>query len=198
MRSLSPHSNLLGILATLSNVGAQIAGLSCIGGYALMLHTGAATEPLTASKLFTILTIVELLSSPINTVGQMLPSFMASYASLVRLQGFLILEEKPTELAPLTVVDVAEEKGAEDEKRDCRRVSNEVSVESASFGWDKETKVLEDLFFRLTPGELHMVRPTFTSYTRTSYTRAEIIDCHPHLRSLDPSLQVRRLCCRHS
>ncbi|EIN04585.1 P-loop containing nucleoside triphosphate hydrolase protein [Punctularia strigosozonata HHB-11173 SS5] len=76
-------------VGALSTATVNFAGLAALGTYIAI--TSQSLEP---SKLFTILTVVNLVILPISTIGHVFPLLIAGYASLRRVSTFLSLEEK--------------------------------------------------------------------------------------------------------
>ncbi|KAJ7869699.1 P-loop containing nucleoside triphosphate hydrolase protein [Mycena olivaceomarginata] len=143
---------LMAIAGTLSNIGGTASFLATLAAYAVMLSQGwGDLPPLDISQIFTLFTIVSLLSGPLNRIGQQLPSLFASLASLERIQGFLQLPEKAEseKLAEADLVDVSADGGKESVV--------EVSLKGCTFAWDDKTDVLKDITLELVPRELHMV-----------------------------------------
>jgi ABC-type multidrug transport system fused ATPase/permease subunit len=160
---------LMAIAGTLSNIGGTASFLATLAAYAVMLSQGwGDLPPLDISQIFTLFTIVSLLSGtsagrvvqcaslnislgPLNRIGQQLPSLFASLASLERIQGFLQLPEKAEseKLAEADLVDVSADGGKESVV--------EVSLKGCTFAWDEKTDVLKDITLELVPRELHMV-----------------------------------------
>lgn len=80
-------------------------------------------------------------------IGQGLPSILAAYASMKRIQTFLAMEEK----RDITADDQDEALAEKDENM-------RLSIENASFSWLPDSPVvLEDVDVTLQPGKLHMV-----------------------------------------
>ncbi|KAF9077092.1 P-loop containing nucleoside triphosphate hydrolase protein [Rhodocollybia butyracea] len=77
------------IVGVLSSASINFAGLAALGTY-----VGIGAGDLRPEKLFTILTVVNLLTLPISTVGNCFPLLLASYASMQRIASFLSLPEK--------------------------------------------------------------------------------------------------------
>ncbi|QRV93384.1 ABC transporter [Ceratobasidium sp. AG-Ba] len=114
------------------------------GTYAGLVSKDPTIGSFDAVSIFTILTTVQILSSPLNFLGQSFPGLFAAYASLQRINVFLMMEEKQ----PLQVIS----KKDADEKP-----SGVVHLDHASFAWDKTSKlVLHDITFTLRPGMLYM------------------------------------------
>ncbi|KAF8312074.1 P-loop containing nucleoside triphosphate hydrolase protein [Clavulina sp. PMI_390] len=143
----------VGLVATiLSNLAATFCGIAVLGGYAaLSTYVSSSTYPFTVAKIFSILTTITILSSPLNMIGQGLPAILAAYASLKRIQAFLQMEEK-------TIGPALEMDGPNDleEKLNSRDVQD-FKMDIASFSWLPESPiVLHDITLKLTPGKLHM------------------------------------------
>lgn len=89
---------------------------------------------------------MNLLNGPLNNIGQGLPSILAAYASMKRIQTFLAMDEKR---------DIANHLDSNDEKEDGNMT---VKMESASLSWLPDSPiVLEDVDIELKPGKLHMI-----------------------------------------
>ncbi|KIY47688.1 P-loop containing nucleoside triphosphate hydrolase protein [Fistulina hepatica ATCC 64428] len=82
--ALKEFFNKLNIVGVLSTATINVAGLSALGTY-----VGINDTPLRPEKLFTILTVVNLLTNPISIFGNCFPLLLASYASLRRIGVFL-------------------------------------------------------------------------------------------------------------
>ncbi|KAJ6470696.1 ABC transporter type 1, transmembrane domain-containing protein [Mycena vulgaris] len=148
---------LISIAGTLSNIGSSAAFLVTLAAYVVMLaHGWGDLAPLDVSRIFTLFTIVNLLSGPLNMIGQSLPSLFASYASLGRIQGFLQLPEK-AESEQDVVVDADLVDVSEDGVKVSTVSTVEVSLKGCTFAWDDKTQVLHDTTLDLSPRELHMV-----------------------------------------
>ncbi|KAL1693264.1 P-loop containing nucleoside triphosphate hydrolase protein, partial [Schizophyllum commune] len=78
------------IVGVLSSATINLAGVSALGTY-----VGIKDEQLRPEHLFTILTVVNLATLPISTVGNCFPLLLASFASMKRIEGFLSMEERP-------------------------------------------------------------------------------------------------------
>ncbi|KAF7360011.1 hypothetical protein MVEN_00728700 [Mycena venus] len=143
--------------STLSNIGSSASFLVTLAAYTIMLKNGWGNlAPLDVSRIFTLFTIVNLLSRPLNTIGQQLPSLFASFASLSRIQSFLQLPEKARSeeavvLPEAALVDVSAEGDG------FKEPAVEVSLKGCTFAWDDKTNVLRDITLELVPRELHMV-----------------------------------------
>ncbi|KAL7413440.1 P-loop containing nucleoside triphosphate hydrolase protein [Mrakia frigida] len=159
---------LLILTSTLASLGSTFSGLVTIGCYAVVLRFGPGFGPLDISRIFTILTIIGLLAEPISMLGQALPSLFGGWASMKRIQSFLVLPEKPLP-APTSKLDASDDSSSNTESRfssafelplsHVQIPNGEVVAEiiGGSFGWDEKTVVLEDINLRLVSGELHMI-----------------------------------------
>ncbi|KAJ7164480.1 hypothetical protein C8R46DRAFT_313109 [Mycena filopes] len=161
-RALGRFIALIGIAGTLSNIGGAASFVVTLAAYAFMLARGLGNlPPLDVSQIFTLFTIVNVLNGPLNMIGQTLPQLFASYASLMRIQGFLQLPEKadaeagaPTIVgssssAAPTLVDVSV---GEDDGTTAKALSVsasfgaevDVALEGCTFRWDAAEKVVKD------------------------------------------------------
>lgn len=153
-RALRRFLLLVCTAGTISNMGANGSFLVTLTAYVAMRAKGwGALPPLDASRIFTLYTIVNILNSPLNMIGQRLPQLFASLASLERIQSFLKLPEKAEhahepDVEP-ALVDVSD--------AGSNSSSVDVSLIGCTFGWDDKTQVLNDITLELAPRELHMV-----------------------------------------
>ncbi|KAF8184562.1 hypothetical protein K438DRAFT_2020317 [Mycena galopus ATCC 62051] len=139
---------------TLSNIGGSGAFFVTLAAYVVMFTNGWGNlPPLDVSQVFTLFTIVELLSEPLNAIGQKLPDLFASIASLGRIQSFLQLPEKVDseefDIETQDLVDV--------DNGSAKTSTVEVSLKGCTFKWESETSVLSDITLELVPRELHIV-----------------------------------------
>ncbi|KAJ7753658.1 P-loop containing nucleoside triphosphate hydrolase protein, partial [Mycena maculata] len=145
-RALRHFMYLLAGASTLSNIGPSGSFLATLSAYVgLQAHGWGALPPLDVSRIFALFTIVNILSGPLNMIGQTLPQLFAAYASLERIQGFLQLPEK----AEASALDSVSGSPA----------TVHVSLKGCAFGWDDKAtaRVLSDVTLDMAPGELHMV-----------------------------------------
>lgn len=104
-------------------------------------------------------TIVNVLKSPLSSIGQTLPGLFASFASLGRIQGFLQLPEKAeSEQYSLQIPELVDVSVGEDTAK-VSVPSADVSLDGCTFSWDDKTKapVLQDITLELAPRALHMI-----------------------------------------
>ncbi|KAF7297369.1 hypothetical protein MIND_00970400 [Mycena indigotica] len=97
--------------------------LVVLGPYAaLAAHGHSALDP---SRLFTIVSIVNIMSPPLTLLGSGLPQMLAAWTSFQRIQKYLLLDER--DIAP-------------SEAKDPERTST-FTLQDASFSWaaDKDT-----------------------------------------------------------
>ncbi|KAJ7079446.1 P-loop containing nucleoside triphosphate hydrolase protein [Mycena belliarum] len=148
---------LIAFASTLSNIGASASFLVTLAAYVVLrAHGWGALPPLDVSRIFTLFTIVNILSGPLNMIGQTLPQLFASYASLARIQGFLQLPEKAEPL----VVAAAESEVLVDVSLDgANPAEGQVALRGCTFAWDEtpESRVLHGVTLALAPRALHMV-----------------------------------------
>ncbi|KAK0501032.1 P-loop containing nucleoside triphosphate hydrolase protein [Armillaria luteobubalina] len=104
------------IVGVLSSATINFAGIAALGTF-----VGLKSEDLYPEILFTILTVVNLVTLPISTVGNCFPLLLASYASMKRIAGFLSLPEKTS----FTEQDAStSSKFSDDEKSDIKHPSD--------------------------------------------------------------------------
>ncbi|KAK7018259.1 P-loop containing nucleoside triphosphate hydrolase protein [Favolaschia claudopus] len=176
-RALGRFISTIAAAASLSNIGANASALVTLAAYAVMRAYGVGgLEPLDVSRVFTLVTIVDLLNGPLNIIGQTLPQLFASFASIERIQKFLQLPEKAeTPGGPLepgirveteVLVDIDGSSAAtstlngNDSNSATKEADVEVSMQGCTFTWDGKAAappVLRDVTLELVPGELHMV-----------------------------------------
>ncbi|KAJ6617219.1 P-loop containing nucleoside triphosphate hydrolase protein [Mycena sp. CBHHK59/15] len=146
---------LMSLSRTIASTGGTASFFVTLAAYAFMLARGwGDLAPLDVSQIFTLFTIVNLLSGPLSMIGQYMPQLFAAYASLVRIQGFLQLPEKAE-----TARDSALDSGNLIDVTDggAKRSSVEVSLRGCTFTWDDKVHVLQDITLALAPGALHVV-----------------------------------------
>ncbi|KAG8697376.1 hypothetical protein FRC09_007907 [Ceratobasidium sp. 395] len=146
MKGAASFFTFLTISVAISNTGGSFSALAVLGTYAGLVARNPTIGSFNAVSIFTILTTVQILSVPLNFLGQSLPYFFAAYTSLQRINKFLAMDER----IPLPLI--SELDGEKHEKSD-----GLVQLERASFAWDKTGQtVLHDITFTLQPGKLYM------------------------------------------
>ncbi|QRW07534.1 ABC transporter [Ceratobasidium sp. AG-Ba] len=144
MKGAASFFTFLTIAVAISNSAGTLSSLAVLGTYAGLVSKDPTIGSFDAVSIFTILTTVQILSSPLNFLGQSFPGLFAAYASLQRINVFLMMEEKQ----PLQVIS---DKDADE------KPPGVVHLDHASFAWDKTSKlVLHDITFTLRPGMLYM------------------------------------------
>ncbi|KAK7017726.1 P-loop containing nucleoside triphosphate hydrolase protein [Favolaschia claudopus] len=180
-RALGRFISTIAAAASLSNIGANASALVTLAAYAVMRAYGVGgLEPLDVSRVFTLVTIVDLLNGPLNIIGQTLPQLFASFASIERIQTFLQLPEKAEMSQPgaqergirvetevlvdidgsSTFASAATSTLNGDLSSSAGKESDvEVSMKGCTFTWDEKAAapVLRDVTLEVVPGELHMV-----------------------------------------
>ncbi|KAH9920611.1 P-loop containing nucleoside triphosphate hydrolase protein [Fomitopsis serialis] len=86
--------NGIALSAALANTAGTLCILSVLGPYVLLAARNGRA-PLDVNRLFTIVTTLNLVSQPLSFLGQHFPILAASWASLKRIQTFLLLDECP-------------------------------------------------------------------------------------------------------
>ena len=81
---------MVALMGAVSSSASFLCILSVLGPYAALAARGQGSV-LDPNRLFTIVTTVNLLSAPLNILGQFLPNIFAAYASVKRIESFLLL-----------------------------------------------------------------------------------------------------------
>jgi ATP-binding cassette, subfamily C (CFTR/MRP), member 1 len=132
------------------------------------------------------MTTVNLLNEPLNMLGQGLPSILAAYASLKRVQRFLDMDEKEGDLSPIfkpnanpdektrpenpTSLNVTDEKMSNKDGNEYSDIDAPVQLTSASFSWMPDSVVvLENISLRLKKGQFHMIIGSVASVRGQAY-----------------------------
>ncbi|KIJ50859.1 hypothetical protein M422DRAFT_158793, partial [Sphaerobolus stellatus SS14] len=132
--------NLAIVLSALSNVASPLCMTVTLATYAVLAAQGHFKGVLDATRIFSIASTIFLLSAPVNFLGQQLPSILAAYASLRRIQRFLQLEDKDRQDAIDQPVS-----------------SSEDLIFEGSFSWSKEAEpALHDIKIQLPYNSLTM------------------------------------------
>ncbi|KIY73114.1 P-loop containing nucleoside triphosphate hydrolase protein [Cylindrobasidium torrendii FP15055 ss-10] len=148
------------IVGVLSSATINFAGLSALGTF-----VGISSDNLRPQNLFTILTVVNLVTLPISTVGNCFPLLLASYASMKRIAEFLSLEEK-TEIisdeanSDLSVTEVGSTKSASSATslKKVDRLDGPLSLDNVTVAVDARGQpVLSDLSITIPERALTMI-----------------------------------------
>ncbi|CAK4663658.1 hypothetical protein LEN26_001378 [Aphanomyces euteiches] len=114
-------------------------------------YTLLMQQPLSATKVFTALTLFNLLKFPLSGLPTIIASMMQALVALRRFMEFLDLAEKDPScvLTPATAPPQVVAKYSS--------AGIDVAVERASFGWDNGKLLFEDLNFKIRRGEFVVV-----------------------------------------
>ncbi|KAF8595654.1 hypothetical protein BDV93DRAFT_501066 [Ceratobasidium sp. AG-I] len=149
MARASKFFSMLVINITLSNASSVFCAVAVLGTYAWMVQRDPTKGTFDAASVFTILTTVQLLSFPLATIGQVLPSLFSSYTSLKRVEAFLNLEDKPTTGSNKTSI-----------LEDLSQFTADfqaIRIFGVDAAWDKKSKpVLSEIDLTLQSGKLYM------------------------------------------
>lgn len=149
-----------------------------LGPYAALAAHGHA--PLDPTRLFTIVTTINLMSAPLTLLGLSsfffawavdlicclsfflsptgtgLPQLRAAWASVLRIEKYLLMEERDP-AQPALNTNTALTNSPSWEKIDDAPPSSDITLESASFSWAADKPAfLGPLSVALTPGHLHL------------------------------------------
>lgn len=158
-------------MAGFSNSAGTFCVLSVLAPYAVIARhrQGGALDP---TRLFTIITTVNLMAEPLAIIGQILPTIFVSYASIKRIEGYLLLEDKE---------DAHEDDTRSQEKGELKEVSVPIKMVDASFAWLSDAEsFLKDVNVTLNPGKLHICIGPVASVCITSTFEVPILTemCH--------------------
>ncbi|KAK7692904.1 hypothetical protein QCA50_004540 [Cerrena zonata] len=137
---------MVALMGAVSSSASFLCILSVLGPYAALAARGQGSV-LDPNRLFTIVTTVNLLSAPLNILGQFLPNIFAAYASVKRIESFLLLEDKEE--------DAVDDKSSEEKPQSSDFSS--IKIVDGSFAWTSESEAfLQDVNIELDPGRLHL------------------------------------------
>ncbi|KAI1099495.1 hypothetical protein F4804DRAFT_321707 [Jackrogersella minutella] len=112
-----------------------------------------AQRSLDAAKLFTSLSYLLLMATPLNNLFQTVPLITAGVACLRRIQEFLESEERNDFRISSIGLGRSEEKPSIDQSDDLPAII----IKSGSFGWQPDRMVLKDIDIEVPKGSLTMV-----------------------------------------
>ena len=137
---------MVALMGAVSSSASFLCILSVLGPYAALAARGQGSV-LDPNRLFTIVTTVNLLSAPLNILGQFLPNIFAAYASVKRIESFLLLEDKEEALV--------DDKALEEKPQDSD--FSPIKIVDGSFAWTSDSEAfLQDVNIDLAPGRLHL------------------------------------------
>lgn len=104
-------------------------------------------------------------------MGQGLPTILAAYASMKRIQSFLEMDEKSS-IAGNTGDGDQEEKSQDPESAQEKSIdTTKLTMDNASFSWLPDSPVvLNDVTLSLLPGKLHMCVGPVASVSASPYS----------------------------
>ncbi|KAJ6540558.1 P-loop containing nucleoside triphosphate hydrolase protein [Mycena capillaripes] len=159
------------ITGTLSTTAWAACTLSVLGPYAALVSHGLGIGALNPQRIFTVVATVNLMAPPLTTLTSSMPQLRAAYASLKRIEKYLLMEEQGRdgdggeEAAPVLEKQRASESGSDlvnekeftEKERERDRASNDIVLRGASFSWAPDKPAfLGPLELTLTPGQLHL------------------------------------------
>ncbi|KAJ7060888.1 hypothetical protein C8F01DRAFT_176953 [Mycena amicta] len=153
VNSLLKYYSQLSYIGALITVSPNMCLLGVLGAYAALAVHNPDAFAVDAASLFTIVTIVLVLAVPFTVIGTGYSSLLTAYASVKRVEKYLLLEEREI------VNEPPEEKGSnsegEDKKIEESFEPGKISVEGASFAWAADKDVfLKDVHASLEMGKL--------------------------------------------
>ncbi|KAJ7151958.1 P-loop containing nucleoside triphosphate hydrolase protein [Mycena filopes] len=146
MQGAHSFYNNICITGALSATAGIACSLSVLGPYAaLSAHGHGSLDP---QRMFTIFATMSLMTGPLDLIGSYLPSLMAAWASLKRIERYLSLEEKR-----IPTPDHGEKGRVSSEKH----IDLDIRLEGASFAWAHgKPSTLGPLTLALRHNQLHI------------------------------------------
>ncbi|KAJ7433880.1 P-loop containing nucleoside triphosphate hydrolase protein [Mycena galericulata] len=142
MRGAQSFYNNICITGALTTSAALACNLSVLGPYAALAAHGH--QPLDPNRMFTILATLNLMTGPLELIGESLPQLLAAYASLKRIEEYLSRQDK--DLAPNE--DTKEKSHSEEH----------ILFDAASFSWAPGSPpFIGPLSLQLAQGQLHII-----------------------------------------
>ena len=129
-------------VSIMTNWLGNFLNLTSIITFTVVSIYSASPDQVNTAKIFTVVSTINIISEPLLMLGQRLGSLLTAWASLKRIEEFLLLEEKEEPIA------IENEKGAEDKEIECR-----VELHNATFGVKGKAEILKNL-------DLHLVNPS--------------------------------------
>lgn len=112
-----------------------------------------AHRSLDATRLFTSLSYLMLMATPLNSVFQSLPNLVAGIACLRRIQGFLEGENRDD----FRIAPVSSTVGGEKPSANLPSILPAISIQNGNFGWQRDKAVLSNIDIEIPRGSLTMV-----------------------------------------
>ncbi|KAK4706097.1 hypothetical protein P7C70_g101, partial [Phenoliferia sp. Uapishka_3] len=89
-----------------TNFCSNLQSLLTIGTYAIISIVNPSAPLLTSARLFTTVAVLNLIASPLLSLGQSYGNIVAAFASIKRIEGFLLEREAPPRQTPGSNVDI--------------------------------------------------------------------------------------------
>lgn len=116
-----------------------------------------AQKELDATRMFTSLAYLLLLTSPLSDIFQMVPQLMSAVACLGRIQSFLECETRSDYRRFLTDAALEEASTNSTTPTSNEHVQNAITVTDGSFGWKENDFALEDVNLNIAKSSLTIV-----------------------------------------
>ncbi|RQM27349.1 hypothetical protein B5M09_013105, partial [Aphanomyces astaci] len=127
-------------------LGPVVVTIVSFATYTMVMH-----ESLSAAKMFTALTLFNLLKWPLSGLPYVITTFMQALVALKRFMEFLDLAEKDTSAVWTPGTTSASDLASYAAK------GYDISVEQASFGWDAAKPLFKDVNLKVKRGEFVVV-----------------------------------------
>lgn len=137
--------------------------------FAIQIATSSsAQESLSLSKIFTSLSLILLMTGPLSSLFQNIPNVLGSFASIRRIQAFLLASSSPdAQSIPKSTHTLPNEKAASSEQKggEVNETSGQnfiASIRDGTFGWatnaNDSSPVLRDVNIEIHRGGLTLIR----------------------------------------
>lgn len=193
-------------VSILTNYLANFLNISTITTFSLVsLYTNHDNGGISTAKIFTVVSTIELISEPLLMLGQQLGSLITAWASLKRIEEFLLTDEKverdgfdDPEIEAEQEEGIKMIDGNDDPQRklsvEDRHTLRSIKMDNASWGIQgkTKTKLLEGIYINLNEPSLWMITgrvgcvsfPSLLKYLLLSLFSKEILfsDANGHDR----------------
>ncbi|KAJ7589613.1 P-loop containing nucleoside triphosphate hydrolase protein [Mycena floridula] len=143
------------VTGTLASTAWAACTLSVLGPYAALVAHGHGLGALDPQRIFTVVATVNLMSPPLTILSSTMPQLRAAYASLKRIERYLLLEERQN--VDVHRAENASDRNSSNSEKNDHEPSADINLERASFSWAADKPAyLGPLSVVLNPGHLHV------------------------------------------
>jgi ATP-binding cassette subfamily C (CFTR/MRP) protein 1 len=146
-------------------LGNFLALITVITFTVVSLFSSSGGGAVTTAKVFTVVSTISLLSSPLLMLGQQLGAIVSAWASVKRIEEFLLQEER---------VEFGEGLERDDIKSDV--LEQKIQIKNASFGVKDKITILSDMNVDLVKPSLWMIIGRVGCVSLRDSGQTELID----------------------